>query len=1393
MKPLINRLQLCCVLLFCLVPRWGRTQVSESFTDADYTQNPAWTGDVGDFEINAALQLHLVAAGSDTSILSTLNTFVDDAEWSAWFRLSFAPSDNNYLRYYLLSDQADLRQPLNGYFLRYGENGSADGLDLWRQDGTVLTKIIDGAPNAGAASTNQLVRFKVIRSATGQWQLWADYAGGYAYQLVGNATDITYTATAYIGVWCKYTAGNASGFYVDDVYVGPIQIDTVAPAVTAVSAPAADTLWVQFSEPVTQASATVLASYAVDNGIGMPVAVSYQADQPQRVKLALAVPLASGQTYTLTVQSVQDMAGNVLTPFSGTVLFYQPQPYDVVITEIMADPSPAVGLPEVEYVEIHNRKNIPIDVTGWKLKVGNTVRVLSAATVPPDSFLLLTGSPLPVEFSTLNAVALPSFPALTNTGATVSVWSAADSLIHTVTYSSSWYADPQKDDGGWALEAVNPSAVCTGTGNWAASTDTSGGTPGRQNSVHDTTSTPFEMVSVTASDSTQLDVVFSQFPDASTISVTAFSVDGSIGTPDSVTLMDGVTCRLYFADPFAQQTMYTLTVSNTLKNCVQNTLTGNLNNSFTYYVPTPYDVVISEIMADPTPVVGCPDAEYVELYNRTAFPISIHQWKIQAGSSVRTLPPGVIPAGGFLLLTIDPLPVEFSALNAVAVPSFPSLANTGGTLLLLSPSGEEISRVTYAVSWYNDGAKDEGGWSLELVNPNDVCNGSANWRACQSVFGGTPGAVNSVNDPQPMVFSAVSATAVSDTSVEVRFNQILDTAALDTGFFSVDQGVGSPDSVAVTGSASCRLYFSAPFSQHSTYTLTVADALMNCAQQPLTDHVALPFTFYTPRPYDLLITEIMPDESPSQGLPLFEYVELHNRAPVPLLLADWRLSVGNTEVLLPPYLLPSGGYVTLTQPGAETFFPGAVAPVPSFPTLSNLGTVLVLRSPSGELIHTLAYSDGWHTESAKAGGGWSLEMKDVNNPCAGKENWASSKHEAGGTPGTLNSVAQAWADAQRPFPIRVGIPSADSLLIYFSEPLRSLGIYAQQFTIPGGIGIPSIVVLEEPMQNTVALKLANFLQPGTPYELLFSDSLRDCVGNRIEIKFPLRFQLPELPAVADVVLNEVLFDPKGDGKDYVELYNRSSKAIDLRRLSLGNYDSATHVLTDVVPLAARSAILMPGQYLLLSVDKTDIYHRYFTKDPTAFWDISSLPDLSNTGGSLALADDNLVPVDAFTFTDAFHFSLLSNKDGVSLERIHPEAPTQSRYNWTSAAASVGYGTPGYQNSQLGIAAEQEEAITLSPEIFSPDQDGFDDVLFIGYEFPTPGNVISITIYDEVGRLVKKLIRNEYTGAQGQYTWDGGTDNNVRPKVGIYVVMAEWFNANGEKGKAKKTVVLGTKL
>ncbi len=52
-----------------------------------------------------------------------------------------------------------------------------------------------------------------------------------------------------------------------------------------------------------------------------------------------------------------------------------------------------------------------------------------------------------------------------------------------------------------------------------------------------------------------------------------------------------------------------------------------------------YSLVISEIMADPHPVVALPDAEYLEIYNRGPSPVSLAGYRLLFGDKLRILTP----------------------------------------------------------------------------------------------------------------------------------------------------------------------------------------------------------------------------------------------------------------------------------------------------------------------------------------------------------------------------------------------------------------------------------------------------------------------------------------------------------------------------------------------------------------------------------------------------------------------------------------------------------------------------------------------------------------------------------------------------------------------------------
>jgi hypothetical protein len=154
-----------------------------------------------------------------------------------------------------------------------------------------------------------------------------------------------------------------------------------------------------------------------------------------------------------------------------------------------------------------------------------------------------------------------------------------------------------------------------------------------------------------------------------------------------------------------------------------------------------------------------------------------------------------------------------------------------------------------------------------------------------------------------------------------------------------------------------------------------------------------------------------------------------------------------------------------------------------------------------------------------------------------------------------------------------------------------------------------------------------------------------------------------------------------------------------------------------------------------------------------------------------------------------HFLMLNSTEGVSLERICQERPGDDASNWHSAAATAGFATPGYRNSQYLEITEVDGFLSLQPEVFSPDGDGRDDNLGIAYQFDSPGKLITVLIFNAEGRLVRTLVNNEMPGTQGAFSWDGTLDDRTPARDGIYIIYAETLDMAGKTRHYKKAGVL----
>lgn len=543
--------------------------------------------------------------------------------------------------------------------------------------------------------------------------------------------------------------------------------------------------------------------------------------------------------------------------------------------------------------------------------------------------------------------------------------------------------------------------------------------------------------------------------------------------------------------------------------------------------------------------------------------------------------------------------------------------------------------------------------------------------------------------------------------------------------------------------------------------------------------------------YQIVITEIMADPSPQVQLPGNEWVELRNTSTVSFNLQGWRIGdASGLSGALPNYLLKPDSMVIVCTGSAVAAMQafGPTIAVTSFPSLDNGGDLLYLRSPQGRVIHAVAYTDAWYKNDLKKDGGWSLEMIDVHNPCSGSANWAASTHARGGTPGKPNAVAAVNPDTDAPQLLRAYATDSLNIILLFNEPLDSLkAATAINYGMSDGINIQSATCLV-PIFDKVSLRLGNPLQRNKIYTVTVNATVSDCTGNAMGSSKTARVGIAMLADSMDVVINEVLFNPRPNGTDYVEIYNRSNKVIDMKQLHIANR-SSTGQVSNIKQLSSESYLLFPQDFMVLAEESALVKAQYIAQNLDAFLALPGMPSYSDDKGNVVLLNAQGKVVDELAYNEKWHHPLIDNREGVSLERIDYHGATPNQENWHSAATSVGYGTPTSKNSQYRIDAQLVGEITVTPEICSPDNDGTDDFVTIAYQFPQAGYVANITVFDAAGRTVRFLQRNALCGIQGSYRWDGLGERNQMLPSGIYIVHTTVFNMQGKTRQFKNTGVL----
>jgi hypothetical protein len=628
----------------------------------------------------------------------------------------------------------------------------------------------------------------------------------------------------------------------------------------------------------------------------------------------------------------------------------------------------------------------------------------------------------------------------------------------------------------------------------------------------------------------------------------------------------------------------------------------------------------------------------------------------------------------------------------------------------------------------------------------------------------------------------LQASVITPNQVDALFNEALSsTSANDlanyailpfNSFVSVQQDNLNPALVHMT-----TLF---PLTNGNTYTLMTAN-LSDLAGN-ITGNQSVNFDYLvadTVVKGDVIITEFFADPSPVIGLPEVEFVEIFNKTGKVFHLQNWIISDGSSNGTIGDFWLLPGSYIVLTANASIGLFTN-VAGVTSFPSLNNAGDQLILKDETGLQIDRLSYTDEWYQDPNKQNGGYSLERINLNDPCSNYDNWSASNDPSGGSPGTINSIFSAASDQSNPSILSLIALNPNFLEVSFTEGMDSLSLANTQIVASPNLSVQQTFIQEVndnpngPPQLIIQFN-ENFI-PSTSYQIQLGP-VSDCWQN--DTSFIGQFTLPEQAQVGDVVINEILSNPLNGGQDFIELYNQSTKVIDLKDWQIANYYNDTISNIKTIP---NHYILEPNSYVAISEDTSFLLENYSASVSGGLIQME-MPSYNIDSGTVYVFY-NSEQIDRVSYSEDWQFSLLDNSDGVSLERISPNASSNLKSNWHSAAESIGFATPGRVNSQYQFVGTTE-SISLQKDVFSPDQDGFEDVLVVNYHFSESGLLAKARIFDDFGRDVKTLFSNELIGTSGFFTWDGVNADQAKSPIGIYVLVLEVFSVDGGVNLAKK--------
>ena len=378
------------------------------------------------------------------------------------------------------------------------------------------------------------------------------------------------------------------------------------------------------------------------------------------------------------------------------------------------------------------------------------------------------------------------------------------------------------------------------------------------------------------------------------------------------------------------------------------------------------------------------------------------------------------------------------------------------------------------------------------------------------------------------------------------------------------------------------------------------------------------------------------------------------------------------------------------------------------------------------------------------------------------------------------SIMKFEQDETGPLLTNLSVTGDKTILLSFNEKIdAATAENLDNYIVDQGLGSPSGAISDG---VKVFLTFDNTFLSGTPYQLAILN-VEDENGNAI-IPIAEPFIVTVFPNIGDLAISEILSDPYSGGSDFVEIFNKSDKYLNLNGLIISNLAKDEQKSID------QDIDLLPGEYLCFTEDKEFLISTYPTHNADQIVEVD-LPSFNNDSGNVSLSHSSASTdyIDQFDYDEGLHFELLDDTEGVSLERISLTADTQSEDNWHSASTIAGFATPGMVNSNALPTVISDGEFELVEKVFSPNSDGDNDFLIINYKLDKPGYVANIKVFDDEGFEIDQIVSNGLLATEGLITWNGTTSEGSISQIGLYIIIAELFHPDGEIKNLKKVCVL----